>query len=76
MLVVLHFYLGELWDVYLAGVVLEDVEVVPLLLVAQQVLHVLVVDLEVAEVEFVAAFEEPLQQVLVAKVRQTLMMLV
>lgn len=66
MLVVLHFYLGELWDVYLAGVVLEDVEVVPLLLVAQQVLHVLVVDLEVAEVEFVAAFEEPLQQVLVA----------
>lgn len=66
MLVVLHFYLGELWDVDLAGVVLEDVEVVPLLLVAQQVLHVLVVDLEVAEVEFVAAFEEPLQQVLVA----------
>lgn len=76
MLVVLHFYLGELGDVDLAGVVLEDVEVVPLLLVAQQVLHVLVVDLEVAEVEFVAAFEEPLQQVLVAKVRQTLLMLV
>ena len=76
MLVVLHFYLGELGDVYLAGVVLEDVEVVPLLLVAQQVLHVLVVDLEVAEVEFVAAFEEPLQQVLVAKVCETLLMLV
>ena len=65
MLVVLHLYLGELGDVYLAGVVFEDVEVVPLLLVAQQILHVLVVDLEVAEVEFVAAFEEPLEQVFV-----------
>lgn len=58
MLVVLHLDPGEFRDVYFASVVLEDIEVVALLLVAEEVLHVLVVDLEIAEVEFIAAFEE------------------
>lgn len=38
--------------------ILEYIEIVPFLLVAEEILHVLVVDLEIAEVEFVAAFEE------------------
>jgi hypothetical protein len=74
-LIVLYLDPGELRDVHFACVILEDVDVVFLVLVAQQILDVLVVDLEVAEVELVAAFEHPLEKVLETQVGQPLLLL-
>lgn len=45
--------------------ILEYVEIMPFLLFAEEILHVLVVDLEVAEVEFVTAFEKGFEEVFV-----------
>ena len=65
MLVVLYLYFSELWNVDFSCMVLEDVEVVPLLFIAEEILYVLVVDFKVAEVEFIAAFEERLEKVFI-----------